>query len=63
MKIFLNNIIIYCIGYILVKEYNCDVIMGKQEAIWVNAIAFLGCMFSVPFAGINYNTEYMKVAI
>ena len=36
----------------MVKEYNCDVIMGKQEAIWVNAIAFLGCMFSVPFAGI-----------
>ena len=29
----------------------CDVSMSEQEAIWVNAIAYLGCIFSVPFAG------------
>lgn len=33
------------------ETYSCDIEMSKQEAIWVNAIAFLGCIFCVPFAG------------
>ena len=32
-------------------EHGCDIEMGKQEAIWVNAFSFLGCIFGVPFAG------------
>ena len=33
------------------EDYGCDIVMSKQEAIWVNAIAFLGCIFCVPVAG------------
>ena len=33
------------------EENKCDIDISKQEAIWVNAIAFLGCIFCVPFAG------------
>ena len=33
------------------EDYGCDILMSKQEAIWVNAIAFLGCIFCVPVAG------------
>ena len=33
------------------QDYGCDIVMSKQEAIWVNAIAFLGCIFCVPVAG------------
>ena len=33
------------------ETFSCDIEMSKQEAIWVNAIAFLGCIFCVPFAG------------
>ena len=33
-------------------DHGCDIEMGKQEAIWVNAFAFLGCIFSVPLAGL-----------
>ena len=36
--------------------FSCDIEMSKQEAIWVNAIAFLGCIFCVPFAG-NINKK------
>ena len=32
-------------------NYHCDLELNKQEAVWVNAIAFLGCIFSVPLAG------------
>ena len=32
-------------------EHGCDIEMSKQEAIWVNAFSYLGCIFCVPFAG------------
>ena len=32
-------------------DHGCDIEMGKQEAIWVNAFSYLGCIFCVPFAG------------
>ena len=32
-------------------NYHCDLTLTKQEAVWVNAIAFFGCIFSVPMAG------------
>ena len=32
-------------------EHGCDLVLGKQEAIWVNAISFVGCVICVPFAG------------
>ena len=32
-------------------QHGCDIEMTKQEAIWVNAFSYLGCIFSVPFAG------------
>ena len=47
-------------------HHGCDIVMGKQEAIWVNAFSFLGCIFSVPFAGLNstqniiFMTFFMK---
>ena len=33
------------------EDFGCDIQMSKQEAVWVNAIAFLGCIFCVPIAG------------
>ena len=34
-------------------NYHCDLELSKQQAVWVNAIAFLGCIFSVPLSGEN----------
>ena len=35
--------------------YDCDLELTKQQAVWVNAIAFLGCIFSVPLAGETFS--------
>ena len=41
-------------------NYHCDLTLTKQEAVWVNAIAFFGCIFSVPMAGeIKSNSTIM----
>ena len=42
----------YCQG----QSYHCDLELSKQQAVWVNAIAFLGCIVSVPLAGETSNT-------
>ena len=42
----------YCQG----QTYHCDLELSKQQAVWVNAIAFLGCIISVPLAGQTSNT-------
>ena len=40
------------------EDFRCDVLMSRQEAVWVNAIAFLGCIFFVPVGGkIKENLE------
>lgn len=32
-------------------NYHCDIELTKQEAVWTNAIAFFGCILSVPLGG------------
>ena len=42
-------------------NYHCDLTLTKQEAVWVNAIAFFGCIFSVPMAGEIIMIRHNKV--
>ena len=42
-------------------NYHCDLTLTKQEAVWVNAIAFFGCIFSVPMAGEIIMIRHYKV--
>lgn len=43
-------------------SYPCDLELTKQQAVWVNAIAFLGCIFSVPLAGETLPTRGYRVS-